>query len=48
MFSKNRDRLLEDEASNGFTGEGFDEMDETRGEGWAELLEDGSIEIELA
>ena len=34
--------------SIGFTWEGFDEMDEVRGEGSAELLDDGSIEIEFA
>ena len=34
--------------SVGFTWEGFDEMDEVRGEGSAELLDDGSIEIEFA
>ena len=34
-------------ASVGFTWEGFDEMDEVSGEGNAELLEDGSIEIEF-
>ena len=33
--------------SIGFTWEGFDEMDEVRGEGSAELLDDGSIEIEF-
>ena len=31
-----------------FTWEGFDEMDEVRGSGSAELLEDGSLEIEFA
>ena len=31
-----------------FTWEGFDEMDEVRGDGSAELLDDGSIEIEFA
>ena len=35
-------------ASVGFTWEGFDEMDEVSGEGSAELLDDGSIEIEFA
>jgi hypothetical protein len=30
-----------------FTWSGFDEMDEVSGEGTAELLDDGSIEIEL-
>ena len=34
--------------SIGFTWEGFDEMDEVHGEGSAELLDDGSIEIEFA
>jgi len=34
--------------SVGFTWEGFEEMDEVRGEGSAELLENGSIEIEFA
>jgi hypothetical protein len=34
--------------SVGFTWEGFDEMDEVRGDGSAELLDDGSIEIEFA
>jgi hypothetical protein len=34
--------------SVGFVFEGFDEMDEVRGDGSAELLDDGSIEIELA
>ena len=34
--------------SIGFTWEGFDEMDEIHGEGSAELLDDGSIEIEFA
>jgi hypothetical protein len=32
----------------GFTWEGFDEMDEVSGDGSAELLDDGSIEIEFA
>lgn len=27
---------------------GFDEMDEVSGSGWAELLEDGTLEIEFA
>jgi hypothetical protein len=31
-----------------FTWFGFDEMDEVRGDGSAELLEDGSLEIEFA
>jgi len=31
-----------------FTWEGFDEMDEVRGSGSAELLDDGSLEIEFA
>jgi hypothetical protein len=35
-------------SSIGFTGEGFDEMDEVSGDGSAELLDDGSIEIEFA
>jgi hypothetical protein len=35
-------------ASVGFTWEGFDEMDEVSGNGSAELLDDGSIEIEFA
>jgi hypothetical protein len=34
--------------SVGFTWEGFDEMDEVSGNGSAELLDDGSIEIEFA
>ena len=34
--------------SVGFTWEGFDEMDEVSGDGSAELLDDGSIEIEFA
>jgi hypothetical protein len=34
--------------SSGFTWEGFDEMDEVSGDGSAELLDDGSIEIEFA
>jgi hypothetical protein len=34
--------------SIGFTWAGFDEMDEVSGEGTAELLDDGSIEIEFA
>ncbi|HEY1943699.1 MAG TPA: hypothetical protein VGH40_16430 [Roseiarcus sp.] len=34
--------------SIGFTWEGFDEMDEASGDGSAELLDDGSIEIEFA
>jgi hypothetical protein len=32
-------------SSIGFTWEGFDEMDEVAGDGSAELLDDGSIEI---
>ena len=35
-------------ASVGFTWESFDEMDEVSGDGSAELLDDGSIEIEFA
>jgi hypothetical protein len=35
-------------SSVGFTWEGFDEIDEVSGDGSAELLEDGSIEIEFA
>ncbi len=35
-------------SSVGFAWEGFDEMDEVRGDGSAELLDDGSIEIEFA
>jgi hypothetical protein len=35
-------------SSVGFTWEGFDEMDQVSGDGSAELLDDGSIEIELA
>jgi len=31
-----------------FTWAGFDEMDEVRGSGSAELLDDGSVEIEFA
>jgi len=34
--------------SVGFTWQGFDEMDEVSGDGSAELLDDGSIEIEFA
>jgi hypothetical protein len=34
--------------SIGFTWEGSDEVDEVRGEGSAELLDDGSIDIEFA
>jgi hypothetical protein len=34
-------------SSVGFTWIGFDEMDQVAGEGTAELLEDGSIEIEF-
>jgi hypothetical protein len=34
--------------SIGFTWEGFDEMDEVSGDGSAELLDDGTIEIEFA
>jgi hypothetical protein len=33
--------------SVGFTWQGFDEMDEVAGDGSAELLDDGSIEIEF-
>ena len=32
----------------GFTWEGFDETDEVSGDGSAELLDDGTIEIEFA
>src|ERR1700734_4441546 len=35
-------------SSVGFTWEGFDEMDEVSGDGSAEMLDDGSIEIEFA
>jgi hypothetical protein len=35
-------------SSIGFTWEGFKEMDEVSGDGSAELLDDGSIEIEFA
>ena len=35
-------------SSVGFTREGVDEMDEASGDGSAELLDDGSIEIEFA
>ena len=35
-------------SSIGFTWQGFDEMDEVSGDGSAELLDDGSIEIEFA
>jgi hypothetical protein len=35
-------------ASIGFTWQGFDEMDEVSGDGSAEWLDDGSIEIEFA
>jgi hypothetical protein len=35
-------------SSIGFTWEGFDEMDEVSGDGSAESLDDGSIEIEFA
>jgi hypothetical protein len=31
-----------------FTWQGFDEMDEVTGSGSAEMLDDGSIEIEFA
>ena len=31
-----------------FTGAGFDEMDEVTGSGSAELIEDGTLEIEFA
>ena len=34
--------------SVGFTWEGSDEMDEVHGDGSAQLLDDGSIEIEFA
>jgi hypothetical protein len=34
--------------SIGFTWEGFDETDEVSGDGSAELLDDGTIEIEFA
>ena len=34
--------------SVGFAWEGFDEMDEVSGDGSAEPLDDGSIEIEFA
>jgi len=39
---------LSSRASVGFTWEGCDEMDEVSGDGSAELLDDGSIEIEFA
>jgi hypothetical protein len=35
-------------SSIGFAWEGFDEMDEVSGDGSAELLDNGSIEIEFA
>src|ERR1700735_3194225 len=35
-------------SSVGFTWEGFDEMDEVSGDGSAEMLDDGFIEIEFA
>jgi hypothetical protein len=35
-------------SSIGFTWEGFDEMDEVSGDGSADLLDDGMIEIEFA
>ena len=35
-------------SSVGFTSEGFDEMHEVSGDGSAERLDDGSIEIEFA
>jgi hypothetical protein len=35
-------------SSVGFTWEGFDEMDEVSGDRSAEMLDDGSIEIEFA
>jgi hypothetical protein len=35
-------------SSVGFTWEGFDEMDDVSGDGSAEPLDDGSIEIEFA
>jgi hypothetical protein len=41
-------RLQYSRTSIGFTWEGFDEMDEVSGDGSAELLDDGSIEIEFA
>jgi hypothetical protein len=31
-----------------FTWEGFDEMDESRGEGWADLQDDGSLVGEIS
>jgi hypothetical protein len=31
-----------------FTWEGFDEMDESRGEGWADLQDDGSLAGEIS
>mgnify|MGYP006267265037 CR=1 FL=1 len=35
-------------SSIGFTWRGFDEMDEVSGDGSAELLDDGTIQIEFA
>jgi hypothetical protein len=35
-------------SSIGFTWQGFDEMDEVSGDGSAELLDDGTIEVEFA
>ena len=35
-------------SSIGFTRQGFDEMDEVSGDGSAELLDDGTIEVEFA
>ena len=35
-------------SSIGFTWKGFDEMDEVSGDGSADLLDDGTIEIEFA
>ena len=35
-------------SSVGFTWEGFDEMDEVSGDGSADLLDDGTLEIEFA
>jgi hypothetical protein len=35
-------------SSIGFTWQGFDEMDEVSGDGSAELLDDGAIQIEFA
>ena len=36
------------QSSIGFTWQGFDEMDEVSGDGSAELLDDGTIEVEFA